>query len=37
MSIRKAARPDRLELAERAVLALALVGGVIWAVAPGLH
>jgi hypothetical protein len=37
MSTRKAARPDRLELAERTMLALALLGGVIWAVAPGLH
>ncbi|GHA83594.1 hypothetical protein GCM10007067_22140 [Lysobacter bugurensis] len=37
MSTRKAARPDRIELAERAMLALALVSGVIWAVAPGLQ
>lgn len=35
MSTRKTARPDRLELAERAMLALALVGGVVWAVANG--
>ncbi|MFC0676781.1 hypothetical protein ACFFGH_02790 [Lysobacter korlensis] len=35
MSTRKAARPDRLELAERAMLALALVSGVVWAVANG--
>lgn len=40
MSTRKATRPDRLELAERAALALALVGGVVWAITngiPGLH
>lgn len=40
MSTRKAARPDRIELAERVTLALALVTGVVWAVTnglPGLH
>lgn len=40
MSTRKANRPDRLELAERATLALALIGGVVWAITngvPGLY
>lgn len=36
MSTRKATRPDRLELAERTLLALALAGGVVWAVASGI-
>lgn len=35
MSTRKHTRPDRLELAERAALALALVSGVIWAITSG--
>lgn len=40
MSTRKVNRTDRLELAERATLALALIGGVVWALAngvPGLY
>jgi hypothetical protein len=36
MITRKDTRPDRLELAERAALALALVGGVVWAVTNGI-
>lgn len=36
MSTRKATRPDRLELAERTMLALALVGGVAWALMNGM-